>query len=382
MIYSIPYILLIIIFGCIAIYYQTIDNKEIRQYLIAGCFIIYLFFFGFRGFIGTDWTGYYPAFDSCSSSYLYINPFTMIDGWRIEPGFTLLMFLSKSILPSYDFFIFICCLINEILLFKFLSKRTDNIPLTLIIFLCMGGFIMQVNLLRNSIAILLFINSLEYIEKKEPIKYYSICVLAISMHLSALLFLPLYFILNHKCNKWVYLVIFAIGNAILLLHIKTITPVLSMIVGEDKIAKMLDAYTQGVYEDANFKISIGYIERLLTGTLVFLYYDKLIEIREDNKLFINSFIAYISMFFFLSEFSVMSERMANLFSYSYWILWPDLMKCFNFKNNKNLFIAFISIYSIFKIIGMTSSQELEYDNIIFGAQSYQERLYQYNRMPN
>ena len=73
--------------------------------------------------------------------------------------------------------------------------------------------------------------------------------------------------------------------------------------------------------------------------------------------------------------------MANLFIMSYWILWGDLIKSFVYKNNKHLFVAFISVYCMFKLVGMTNLVTSDYDNILFRAKSYQERQLIHRRTP-
>lgn len=48
-------------------------------------------------------------------------------------------------------------------------------------------------------------------------------------------------------------------------------------------------------------------------------------------------------------------------------------------NNRRLFLIFIGIYFILKMIGTTNMITSEYDNVLFGAKSYEERLYLHNR---
>ena len=131
--------------------------------------------------------------------------------------------------------------------------------------------------------------------------------------------------------------------------------------------------------DAGFRISIGYIERLLTGTLAFLYLEKLKKIREDGNIFINSLLIYFVLFFFLSEFKVISMRFSNLFCYAYWIIWIDLIKCFSINNNRKLFVIFIGIYCILKIYGTTNYVIAKYDNLIFGTEPFHIKEYIFNK---
>ena len=42
-----------------------------------------------------------------------------------------------------------------------------------------------------------------------------------------------------------------------------------------------------------------------------------------------------------------------------------------------LFVAFVGIYAIFKVAGQTHLSCYSYDNCLFGAKSYPERLYLY-----
>lgn len=244
----------------------------------------------------------------------------------------------------------------------------------------MGGLIMSMNLMRNSIAILLFINSISFIQNRQAIKYFSVCILASTFHISAILYMPLYFFLHRNCNKWLYLSIFLTANAILLMRIPILQSIVDLIVGiiSPGMQMHIDAYMERATNVA-FNISIGYLERFFSGMMVFLFMDKLKSIRQENIMFINSILLYYLMFFLFSEFEEISLRLSYLFIFAYWILWADMIECFTYSNNRKLFIAFVYIYCLFKIIGNTNFITARYDNLLFGIQSYQERLYIHNR---
>lgn len=381
--YALPYILLVAIIGIAAVYTQIRQDDEATQrHIWIACIGLLLFFFGCRGFICDDWLSYYPAFELCSSDKLHLNIFQQADNWNYEPGFTLWMLACKTLVNNYFFFQFCCTALNLTLLLLFLRRRVDNIPFALVLFICFGGYGMMTNLMRNSIAILIFANALTYLERRQPLPYFGLCLLALSFHTSALLFFPLYFFLHRKCNRWVYLGIFIAGNAFFLGHVKVFLPLMSLILGDGdgRLQLMVENYTSGELDGAT-GISIGYLERLLTGVLFFCYYNKLCSIRSNNHIFMNLFIAYFCLFFFLSEFRIVSERLSMLFMMSYWILWADLTHIFHYPNNRKLFIGFMTVYCTLKLIGMTNLVTSAYDNVLFGAKSYQERLYIHNRAP-
>jgi hypothetical protein len=381
MIYSIPYVLLIFSFGALSLYIQNhIDDDRIKNSVNYLCAFILIIFFGFRGFICDDWIVYYVDFQKCSFADVISYSVSEVKDVKLEPGFSFLMCICKSLVNDYRFFVLVCTTINTMLLFRFIKDRVENIPFTIVLYLCFGGFGMNTNMMRNSIAILIFLNSLKYIEQRKIVPYFIAMLLALSFHLSSLMYFPMYFLLYRNYNKWIYLSVFILGNVIFILHFHIFTPIASFLIGdsENKINLMVQNYTSGNL-DVSTTLSIGYLERLLTGILIFCYYDKLKIIRSENVIFINSFTVYFMLFFYLSEFQTVSIRMSNLFIFSYWILWGDLLKCFSIENNKKLFLVFLSIYCILKIIGMTNMKTSEYDNVLFGAKSYEERLYLHNK---
>lgn len=377
MIYALPYIIITVLCGVLAVIEHDEKSSNTRQFIDVVCVAVLFLFFGFRGFVFTDWTNYYTAFNNCNFNNLSLFP---QKGWEYEAGFTLLMLICKSIINNYQFLVIVTTAIDLALLLRFLHRRVDNLPLALMLFLSMGGMMMIVNLLRNSIAILIFLNALDYLERRRPVPYFLLCLLALSFHWSSITYFPLYFFLHKQVNKWVFLGLFIAGNIVLLLGIPLFTSMVSLFLSsiDGQISDKIDTYSS-IY-DYSSTISIGMLERLLTGILVFCYYDKLKSLREENVVFINSMLLYFTMFFMLSQFDEIARRMSNLFQYSYWIIWYDLIRCFYYQNNRKLFMTFLGIYCILKIYGSAHLQLNSYDNVLTGAKPYEQRLFEYNKM--
>ena len=380
MIYSLPYLVLICIYGIFAIWFEKNNNDIIHRRIVIFCFALSIFFFGFRGFCFYDWNVYYVEYHHYNPIDLFKLP---ISSWPFEMGFTILMLGCKAIYNDYQFFVLVCSIIDITLLFSFLKKYINNIPLDIIICLCMNGLGILTDLMRNSIAILIVANALEWIDKRKPIPFFLSCIVAFTFHISAVIYFPLYFFLHRKLNKWMYLSIFLAGNIVYLFHI----PVFLSIV--ELVAKFISSdlqYKIGEYmslmPDAGFRLSIGYLERLLTGGLVFCFMNKLRSIRKGNDIFINSILIYYSLFFFFSEFQVISQRLSYLFSFGYWIVWIDLIQCFSIQNNKRLYVTFIGIYCIFKMYGLTNYPIAKYDNVLLGAEPFHIRSNTYNKTYN
>lgn len=371
MIYAIPYILLIAILGFMAILgYQRKEDEALCRKLTIWGVVIYFLFFAFRGYINTDWMTYYYEFDKCSWDLLFNYEL----GKSREPGFLLFMLLCKTFFPSYHFLVFMSTILNTILLIVFFRRYTDNILLALTVYLVFEGFVINANLMRNSTSIFIFLNAIQYIESRKPLPYFALCLLALTFHFSAIAYFPFYFFIHRNLNKWVYLGIFILCVTIFMLHIPIFMNLIKLTgIGGAFIDEKIDVYVE---IGSARGIGLGFIERILTGILVFCYYEKLKAIRPENKIFINSLVAfYISLFMF-SEFAEISKRIFILFIYSYWILWNDLIKCFYYEHNKYLFCSFIAIYCLIKTATTLNAPIHEYDNLLFGnIKSYQERKY-------
>lgn len=374
--FAIPYIILILVFGGMAYIHHVADDDMLRQRMVIASVVLFVFFFGFRGFILSDWIIYYPYF--YEAEWRDVMSLDIVKGEGFEPGFVVLTMLCKTLFEDYHFYVFVLTIINTVLLMNFFRRYSDNIPLSLMLYVVFEGLVISTNLMRNSIAIFLFLNALPYLIQRRPQPYFGLCLLACTFHLSSFMYLPLYFFFHYRLNKWAFLGIFVVANIAFLMHVSFLVTFLNLMGVDESTAMKVKAYTD--FYDTHTGISIGYLERLMTGLLVFLYYDKLKEIRQDNAVFINGLLAYLTIFFVLSEFQVVSKRICTLFAFGYWIIWADMLKCFYYQNNRRLYAAFLGLYCVFRIAGSCYLPDFEYDNLLMGRiKSYNERLYIHNK---
>lgn len=377
MLNALPYVLLILFCGFLAGLRHRIQDTEKVLLTDVLCVIVFVWFLGFRGFVFYDWTSYFSEFQALPNlkTLFCIN----ISKWTWEPGFTLIALLCKSIYNNFQFFVFFTCCINTILLVSFLKRYNSNLPLGLMIYLSVGGLVMSTDLMRNSLSILLFANALPFIVEKRPLPYFATCLLCFSVHSSSLFFFPLYFFLNRNIGKKVLLTLFVISNIIYVGHIPILKPIILLFVDilMPSTKLWIDQYLE-MDAPASF-LSIGYIERLLSGGLLFAYMDKLRAMRKESNIFINSMVLYLCLFLCLSEFRTISVRCSTIFSYAYWVLWIDFIRCFAIKNNKRLYICFLVVYCVAKTIGNCHSEIASYYNILFTNHTYQERLINFRR---
>lgn len=376
LIYTIPYVLLVIIVGFLALFYVQADTDEVKNRISLILVSVFLFFFGFRGFILTDWVVYLPQYENMRWDKVF-DYFNTISN-NCEPGFAILIMICKSVFPSYFFLCFIISLFNIYSLTVFFKRYTNNIPLGFLLFLVFEGVIIMSNLLRNSISISIFLLALPFLEERKPLRYFLMCSLAACFHISALLYIPLYFFLHIRFNKWFYVAVFVFINVAFISHVSIVLTIFQLLGIDEVMAMKVKAYTE-MYSSSISVFSIGYLERFASGILVILYYEKISAMHSGKGTILNAFLLFLSFYFLFSEFEVFAKRICLLFIFGYWVIWGDLIRCFYYENNRKIFLCFVIIYSLLKTIFVTRYPGYDYQNILFGADNYNERLMYHNK---
>lgn len=204
MTYSFPYLLLLTFFALLAVLYDHTEDETTHKRINMGALAVFFVFFAFRGYVYTDWQNYESLLGRVEWSYLFCL-FDSDSKEMVEPGFVALCMICKSIHESYPLLVCVCMLINTALFLRFLRQRhIENLALAFMLFITFQGLTIMFNLLRNAISMFLFMNAIQYIEKRKPLPYFALCVAALMFHMSSAVFFPLYFFLDRRLNRWVY----------------------------------------------------------------------------------------------------------------------------------------------------------------------------------
>ena len=104
----------------------------------------------------------------------------------------------------------------------------------------------------------------------------------------------------------------------LILQIKFIGPLLLSVAAAfgEIFVIMVKAYIQGEYLKVESALTIGYLERVIVGLIIYCYYDKLISLNKSNVVLINAFLIYFVSFALFREFEVACRRIVLLFVFS------------------------------------------------------------------
>ncbi len=369
--YSLPYIIFVVIFSLLA--YLSFQYRSVEKSNYYILFLLYLFFLGFRGYVGSDFFMYYevfqnlPVFDG-KWSYQLLSDVT------IEKGFLLYMTLVKSIFNDYSFFVFANTFINIICILVFLRRYSSNVALSLIVFLEIGGLIFETDVLRNMKSVLLFILSIKYIEQRRLLPFLAFNLIGFSMHSSAIIYLPMYWLINRPIGLKTFWVLFVLGNIVYLgkIHILSIavTPFLSLLGGRFELLSnnYLDT---GIVSDYGF--TMGFFLRITVALMISYYYERIKALHSYNIIFINCIFIYLLLFCYFSEIRILAIRMTNLFFFSYAVIIPQFVYLFRIRSNQIIYIGIVCLISILKVNGKINTPIYEYDSVLFEHKDAYER---------
>lgn len=347
-------------------------NERKKHMLFVFSIILLIGFLGLRGFIGWDWWAYYPSYNN------------LPNGFNYEIGYEIWSNIFYKIGLSYHHFTFINT-VADILILAYVLKKYSKYPIfSMFLFLAVQGLSFEVDLLRNAKAVLLFIISIQFIKERKLIPFLILNILGMTFHMSSVIYLPMYFILNRNYSRKIILPLIILGNIYYLFDTKLFThileymsSVLPVAVG-GKITSYLSIIPQ------NYKLPVGtlYFERLVTFIMVFFFLHKEKNHREKENpyslIMENSFYIFYLIFLFTSEFFIASTRIGILFIYANWFLWGDIIE--NFRDTKIKAAVFLiavliggnRIYNHFDFNG--NKILYRYENIITDHKSYEEKM--------
>lgn len=387
--YSIPYVVCMLAFLGLCFWeFRLLKNEQDVQIVRISTMCLYLIFFGLRGFVLTDWYQYYAIFENLPTIWdgglagikddLVLEMYETDENLGVsgmEPLFMYLTIALKSIVPNYFVWVFINTAFDLLILDGFIRRYSSYYSFSILLFFVFGGLIIQINLMRNIKALLLFLVSIRFIEERRFIPFLLLNLLGLGFHTTALFFFPLYFVLHREISvRWMWIILI-IGLSLVLFQVQYLKPILlklaDMIGGrlsvQIKIYFALDFYSQA------YGLSLGFLERTFTYVVIIINYDKLIKQNRSNVIFINVFTIYFIVNSFFTEMFIIVDRVSMLFIFAYWILYAELILLVKDKVLKWFWFSLVIFYGALKLIVMNSNIFSKYDNLLFGIESYEER---------
>lgn len=234
--YVIPFI--VTFFAAIVFDICKYHDNSSKFYIWIGLYVYLLSLIGFRYMVGGDSYFYMLYFNNVSPNGI----FDVSWDEEYQPLFSVLTNLSKAIYPSFTSFQIVHVFIINTCLFYFIAKNSQYRFSTL--FLCLFMFYMNftVEILRESLAIMVFIYNYKNLENKKWVKYYIGVLIAVMFHLSAVFLIILPFLRFLKLNKN-YLILLIIS----FFALSQLNFIFTFFENIEKINKKVNDYSEASY---------------------------------------------------------------------------------------------------------------------------------------
>lgn len=205
------------------------------------------------------------------------------------------------------------------LTFRFINKYSPYIFLSLIIYYCLGNFFFSsFNVMRQALAVAIFINTFSLIQKGKFIKYLSIIIFtSVFIHATAIILILLYFFLGRTyrmATKIIFILLMLISSSYVIL-----------IIENSPYAVYLN------FEDFATTVPPTYYLLALIGIYIFIFSIRNPEWEKNNLILLNLNVICIGLFGLIFTFSetplvMVINRILGYFTIIYVILIPKMIQ--------------------------------------------------------
>ncbi|MEO6631153.1 MAG: EpsG family protein, partial [Mucilaginibacter sp.] len=327
---------LLFLFGIIELF--DIRNDKYVLYVLS--FLLFCIFSGLKYNVGTDYLNY-------ADYYNRANDFGLMTDSGVEPGYIYLMQFFKLFTVGFIGFWFIISAFNFALKYYVFSKYSPLLFASLLVYFV--GLFMERDFdgIRQGLSIGLCYFSISAVLNRQPARFILIVLCASLIHISAIIFLPVYFIAKARIsNKTIYTVI---GILVVLVIVNvSFTSIIISTIPESLIKARIETYLS--QDDSQYVqkvgISIGIIFRIVV-LFLFVYLEKYILLDEKLYTFLkNGFFVGIVLSLVFNDVDVLSHRLSYIYREFQIFIVPILITLIPSKKGQLVALTFLFLYSV------------------------------------
>ncbi|HDR8146176.1 MULTISPECIES: EpsG family protein [Bacillus cereus group] len=337
MIYYVIFILLFILFMC-----ELISGKKFKPlwyfYYIIFCAFL-MCFAGLRYDIGIDYVSHERIYANIRSGFV-----ENFSNTNQETGY----FILNKIFNSFNVMLLFIAIITLTIKFKIIRDNSIYIYMSLFLYYSLFFIRYDMGLVTQGIAMMFIMYSYKYIIEEKSLKFIITILLASLFHISAIIFLPVYW-LARKTYSMKFIII-----TIIISFFAAFSLVSDQIL--QYISLIIPRYEAYLNSDASFEISINMFKRLVF-LLIFVYTIK--KYHGDNKvynIFLNLYFFGAVIYYVFKPIWILSDRGSVYFSLSEIFLWGIVLHSCKGVIRKGLLVSFVivpyTLYSLYNFINL------------------------------
>ncbi|MCU4517997.1 EpsG family protein [Acinetobacter radioresistens] len=201
-----PYLLILFF----VMFWIWVEKESLNRKALWVPLFILVLFASFRNYrVGTDTGTYVRNF----INQLDYNYFDFRDD--VELGYQLIEYSLLRITHNYFWLFFITSFVVVFCYLYVFRKNSKDYATSVFVFITLGTYTFFFNGLRQGLAMAIFALAVPYLIKRDFYKYFLICIIASFFHITALLMIPFYLLVNLNVKLAYKLVATFLGSLIL-----------------------------------------------------------------------------------------------------------------------------------------------------------------------
>ena len=204
-----------------------------------------------------------------------------------ESGYVVFNWIIGALGFNFHGFLIIHAAICVAVIGRFVYKYSEDVHLSFLLFISLGFFTYLFGILRQMLAMTLFLLAIPYIRERKLLKYLLLCFLAFTIHRVAIIVVPLYFIYNVKITRKRY-----VKLCLCLAGLLAISPLLAKYV----ISPILHLIGKTSYQ-LHFSLNMYIILMLLIAVMILIFasFEELFEENPENNFLCWAFLLAIAI---------------------------------------------------------------------------------------
>ncbi|MGL5575948.1 MAG: EpsG family protein [Sarcina sp.] len=318
-------------------------NKKTKKYnnlsniFFWGSFIALTCISGFRNKVGTDFWTYKDIYVVFGADKAVVT--------EPEFGFQILMNLIHLITDNPQMFFFITSLIINFSICLFIKKYSVSPMMSIYFYITTFVFYGTMNGIRQYIASCIMLLGFKYIEERKILKYILVVLLASTFHISAFIFIPIYFIANQEINSKLNKIFIAIIGLGMIFYQQFLNGLFS-IIGDSHYGHYKETFFTGTNGANVLRIIVWWIPLII----LILKREKVKEVFGDKSKILINMCFYGACFMLLAYRHVYFARFCMYFDFYYLLALPFVYKIFEKKTSRFLCYSMIIGYFAYSFL--------------------------------
>jgi transmembrane protein EpsG len=327
----------------------SLVSMKPNKLFVFGTILSFILVSGLRNNIG-DTYFYMHAYN--------INEFT----WDFilsqdEIGFAILQMILKKYSEDPQILILTTAVITNLLIVLVLFKYSKLVELSIYVYITGGLFLVTMNGIRQCLAAAIIFSATKFLIEGNGIRYILVVVFASFFHQSALILIPIYFLVRYRAWSKATLVLL-LFSAIIVLGFNQFSSVLFSVIEDSQY---------GVY--SNFDEGGANIIRVIVFAvplvIAFLGREKLREIFPESDVFVNMAIIGLS-FMIISTANWIFARFNIYFELYQIILVSWIIKVFKERDQKLVYYVILICYFAYYFYESVINLNIKYSSNYLG----------------